>query len=567
MVAVAQRKPLGRILLDKGFIKPEQLQRALEEQRKGDGKKLLGELLLDLRFATEEQITESLAESFGIPFARITPKLVDPKVVSLLELSFLEKHQILPLFCVENVLTVAVPEPTNLFLVEELERVSGREIQLVAATAHDIRATLQTYLPNDQVFVIDEIIEEVKPEDFALVEHKVEDIADLQAAASDSPVVKLVNYCIYNAVKEGASDIHIEPDEGSMRVRFRIDGHLHERLRPPHMMHAAVSSRIKIMAGLDIAERRLPQDGGIHVVMDKRPVDLRVSTMPGRAGEKVVIRVIDNEKATVNLERLGFGYETLKAFRKLINQPNGIVLVTGPTGSGKSTTLYASLTEINSEDTNICTVEDPVEFKLPGVNQFQVNEKANFTFSSALRALLRQDPDVIMVGEIRDIETAKLATQAALTGHMVFSTLHTNDAVGAVTRLNNLGVEPYLVGATLSGVIAQRLVRKLCSHCKQSYEPSPSEKRQVERVGGTVDTLFKSKGCPKCRGTGFSGRIGIYELFVPDEACFEKIVSNSSLGELRALARQNGMTSLRQDGLEKVKAGVTTIDEILRSTV
>jgi type IV pilus assembly protein PilB len=567
MVAVAQRKPLGQILLDKGFLKPEQLQRALDEQRKGDGKKLLGEILLELRLATEENITEALADSFGVPFARITPKLVDPKIVPLFELSFLEKHQILPLFCVENVLTVAVPEPTNLFLIEELERVSGRDIQVVAATARDIRATLQTYLPNDQVFVIDEIIEEVKPEEFTLVEQKVEDIADLQAAASDSPVVKLVNYCIYNAVKEGASDIHIEPDEGSLRVRFRIDGHLHERLRPPHMMHAAVASRIKIMAGLDIAERRLPQDGGIHVVMDKRPIDLRVSTMPGRSGEKVVIRVIDNEKATVNLERLGFGYETLKAFRKLIGLPNGIVLVTGPTGSGKSTTLYASLTEINAEDTNICTIEDPVEFKLPGINQFQVNEKAQFTFASALRALLRQDPDVIMVGEIRDSETAKLATQAALTGHLVFSTLHTNDAVGAITRLYNLDVEPYLVSATLSGVIAQRLVRKLCSQCKQSYEPSPSEKRQIERVGGSVDLLYKAKGCAKCRGTGFAGRIGIYELFVPDEQCIEKIAAGASLGELRAAAKLGGMTTLRMDGLDKVKAGVTTIEEILRSTV
>ena len=567
MVAVAQRKPLGQLLLEKGVLSPDQLQRALDEQRKCDGRKLLGELLIELRFATDEQITESLAESLNVPFARITPKLVDPKVIPLFELAFLEKHQILPLFCVNGVLTVAVPEPTNVFLVEEVERVSGLEVQLVAATTKDIRATLQTYLPNDQVFVIDEIIEEVKPEDFALVEQKVEDIADLQAAASDSPVVKLVNYCIYNAVKEGASDIHIEPDETTMRVRFRIDGHLHERLRPPHLMHAAVASRIKIMAGLDIAERRLPQDGGIHVVMDKRPIDLRVSTMPGRAGEKVVIRVIDNEKATVNLERLGFGYETLKAFRKLISLPNGIVLVTGPTGSGKSTTLYASLTEINGEDTNICTVEDPVEFKLPGVNQFQVNEKANFTFASALRALLRQDPDVIMLGEIRDAESAKLATQAALTGHQVFSTLHTNDAIAAVTRLYNLGVEPFLVGATLSGVLAQRLIRKLCPHCKQTYEPSPSEKRQIERVAGSIDTLFKAKGCPKCRGTGYSGRIGIYELFVPDELCTEKIAAEASMTEIRALAKQAGMTSLRQDGMEKVKAGVTTMDEVLRSTV
>ena len=322
-------------------------------------------------------------------------------------------------------------------------------MQLVAATSRDINATLQTYLPNDKVFVIDDIIEEVNPDEFALIETKVEDITNLEQAAGDSPVIKLVNYCIYNAVKDGASDIHIEPGDNVLRVRYRIDGRLTEKLRPPHLMQAAVPSRIKIMAGLDISERRLPQDGGIHVMMDKRPIDLRVSTMPGKHGEKVVIRIIDNDKASVNLEKLGFGYETLKQWRKLIALPNGILLVTGPTGSGKSTTLYACLQEMNRDDVNICTVEDPVEYNLAGVNQFQVNEKAGFTFASALRSLLRQDPDILMIGEIRDSETAKLATQAALTGHLVLSTLHTNDAPGAVTRLYNLGIEPYLVGATV----------------------------------------------------------------------------------------------------------------------
>lgn len=567
MVAVATRKPLGQLLLDRGFVKPEQLERALEEQARGGNQKLLGEVLVDLRFCTEEQVGEALAQSYGVPFARLSPKLADPKVIPLLPKEFLEKHIVLPLFLVEDVLTVAVAEPTNLFLQEEIERVSGVRVQFVAATAKDIRATAQTYLPNDQVFVIDEIIEDVKPEDFTLVETRIEDITSLEAAAKDSPVVKLVNYCIYNAVKEGASDIHIEPDEGALRIRYRIDGRLIERLRPPFQMAAAVSSRVKIMANLDIAERRLPQDGGIHVVMDKKPIDLRVSTMPGRSGEKVVIRVIDNEKASVNVERLGFGYETLKTWRRLISQPNGIVLVTGPTGSGKSTTLYACLQEINAEDINICTIEDPVEFKLPGVNQFQVNEKAGFTFANALRAMLRQDPDVIMVGEIRDEETARLATQAALTGHMVFSTLHTNDAVGAVTRLFNLGIEPYLVGATVVGVLAQRLVRKLCPHCKMSVEPSPTERRQLERLGGSpVEAIFQAKGCSRCRNIGFQGRIGIYELFVPDGPINEMISSGASLHEIREKARSLGMTSLRDDGLEKVKAGITTMDEIFRAT-
>src|SRR5690606_727136 len=282
-----------------------------------------------------------------------------------------------------------------------------------------------------------------------------------EQAAGDSPVIKLVNYIIYHAVKEGASDIHVEPGDNLLRVRYRIDGHLTEKLRPPFQMHAAVTSRIKIMAGLDISERRLPQDGGIHVMMEKRPIDLRISTMPGKHGEKVVVRIIDNDKASVNLEKLGFGVETLKRWRKLITLPNGILLVTGPTGSGKSTTLYACLQEINRDDVNICTVEDPVEYALAGINQFQVNEKAGFNFANALRALLRQDPDIIMVGEIRDSETARIAVQASLTGHLVFSTLHTNDAPGAITRLVNIGIEPYLVAASLAGVLAQRLVRKL----------------------------------------------------------------------------------------------------------
>jgi type IV pilus assembly protein PilB len=373
MIATATRKPLGQLLLGKGIIQAEQLERALDEQRRSNHQKLLGEIMVELGFCTEDQITEALAQAYGVPYARIHPKVADPKTIPILPKEFLEKHQVLPLFLVEGVLTVAVPEPANVFLLEEIERLSGYGVQLVAATVRDIRATLQTYLPNDKVFVIDEIIEEVKPEEFTLVEAKVEDIANLEAAAGDSPVVKLVNYVVYNAVRDGASDIHIEPGDGVLRVRYRIDGRLVEKLRPPHRMQAAVASRIKIMAGLDISERRLPQDGGIHVMMDKRPVDLRVSTMPGRFGEKVVVRIIDNDKASVSLEKLGFNYDALKQFRKLIVQPNGILLVTGPTGSGKSTTLYAALQELNRPDVNICTVEDPIEYNLAGVNQFQVH--------------------------------------------------------------------------------------------------------------------------------------------------------------------------------------------------
>src|SRR4051812_6394691 len=566
MIATAARKPLGQLLMEKGLIKPEQLERALDEQRRSNHQKLLGEILIEMHFCSEDQITEALAQAYGVPYARVSPRIADPKTIAILPKDFLEKHCVLPLYLVEAVLTVAVPEPANVFLLEEIERLSGYTVQLVAATSRDIRATLQTYLPNDKVFVVDDIIEEVNPDEFTLIETKVEDITNLEQAAGDSPVIKFVNYCIYNAVKDGASDIHIEPGDNVLRVRYRIDGRLIEKLRPPHLMQAAVSSRLKIMAGMDISERRLPQDGGIHVMMDKRPIDLRVSTMPGKHGEKVVIRIIDNDKASVNLEKLGFGYETLKQWRKLISLPNGILLVTGPTGSGKSTTLYACLQEMNRPDVNICTVEDPVEYNLAGINQFQVHENAGFTFSAALRSLLRQDPDILMVGEIRDVETAKLATQAALTGHLVLSTLHTNDAPGSITRLYNLGIEPYLVGATVVGVLAQRLVRKLCQACKEPYEPTPNEKRQLERFSEGVDTLYRPKGCARCRNLGYSGRIGIYELLIPDDTLIENISQGATLNQIRESARTNGMKSLRQDGVDKVRAGITTLEEVYRAT-
>jgi len=566
MIAPAEKKPLGQLLVSRGVLKPEDLERALDEQKRAKHQKLLGEVLIELGLCTEDQITEALAQTYGVPYARVSPRIADPRIIEILPREFLEKHQVLPLFLVENVLTVAVAEPANVFLLEEIERASGKRVQVVAATAHDIRATLQTYLPSQSVFVIDDIIEEVSFEEFKLTEQQAPDLSSLEQAAGDSPVVKLVNYCIYNAVKEGASDIHIEPGERTLRVRYRIDGRLTEKLRPPYPMHAAVVSRIKIMAGLDIAERRLPQDGGIRVMMDKRPIDLRVSTLPSKYGEKVVMRVIDNERGAVNLERLGFSYDTLKQWRRLISLPNGILLVTGPTGSGKSTTLYASLAELNRPDVNICTVEDPIEYALPNITQTQVNDKIGLTFATALRALLRQDPDILMVGEIRDGETARIATQAALTGHLVLSTLHTNDAPSAITRLYNLGIEPYLVGATIAGVLAQRLVRKLCQTCREQYQPPPTELRQIERFVGPVETLWRPRGCPRCRNRGYTGRIGIYELLVPDDAMFDKISQGAGLNEIREAAKACGMKPLRVDGMEKVKAGLTTLEEVFRVT-
>ena len=564
-IAVGNKMQLGELLIEREIVTAEQIETALAEQKDKGHRKLLGELLVEMGYCTENQIASALAQSYDVPYAQVGPKICDPKVLEILPRDFLEEHIVLPLFKVHDMLTVAVSEPTNVFLLDEIERISGSSVQIVCSTNKDIKATLQTYLPAANVFVIDDIIDEEGLEDFTLIESITQDISNLEEIAGQSPVVKLVNYLLYNAVRENASDIHIEPDDKKLRVRYRVDGKLYEKMCPPHQMHSALVSRIKIMSELDIAQRRLPQDGGIHVLMEGRPIDLRVSVMPGNFGEKVVIRVIDPHKMLFSLESLGFTVENLRLFREVIQAPNGIVLVTGPTGSGKNTTLYAALTEMNSEDVNICTVEDPVECNISGINQFQVNSTAGFEFSTALRSLLRQDPDIIMVGEIRDQATANIAVQAALTGHLVLSTLHTNDAPGAVTRLLDLGVAPYLVGASLIAVLAQRLVRKICANCKTEYEPPVSLKKVIEKVGGNIETFYRGVGCKKCRNTGYAGRIAIHELFVPNEEVTEMINEGTNLKRLKAKALQSGMVSLQSDGIGKVEAGILSVEEVLRT--
>lgn len=564
-IAVGNKMQLGELLIEREIVTAEQIETALAEQKEKGHRKLLGELLVEMGYCTENQIASALAQCYGVPYAQVGPKICDPKVLEILPRDFLEEHIILPLFKVHDMLTVAVSEPTNVFLLDEIERISGCSVQIVCSTNKDIKATLQTYLPAANVFVIDDIIDEEGLEDFTLIESITQDISNLEEIAGQSPVVKLVNYLLYNAVRENASDIHIEPDDKKLRVRYRVDGKLYEKMCPPHQMHSALVSRIKIMAELDIAQRRLPQDGGIHVLMEGRPIDLRVSVMPGNFGEKVVIRVIDPHKMLFSLESLGFTVENLQLFRQVIQAPNGIVLVTGPTGSGKNTTLYAALSEMNSEDVNICTVEDPVECNISGINQFQVNQTAGFEFSTALRSLLRQDPDIIMVGEIRDQATANIAVQAALTGHLVLSTLHTNDAPGAVTRLLDLEVAPYLVGASLIAVLAQRLVRKICANCKTEYEPPVSLKKVVQKAGGNIETFYRGVGCKKCRNTGYAGRIAIHELFMPNDEITEMINEGANLKRLKAKALQNGMVSLQSDGIGKVEAGILSIEEVLRT--
>ncbi len=564
-VLLETKMQLGQLLLARGVVTQEQIDKALAEQRDKGHRKLLGELLVEMGYCTENQIASALAEAYGVPYAQVSPKICDAKVVEILPREFIEAHVVLPLFKVHSTLTVAVSEPSNVFLIDEIERISGCKVQVVCSTAKDIKATLQTHLPAANVFVIDDILDEEGLEEFTLIENITQDISNLEEVAGQSPVVKLVNYLLYNAVRENASDIHIEPDDKKLRIRYRVDGKLYEKMRPPYQMHPAIVSRVKIMAELDIAQRRLPQDGGIHVLVEGRPIDLRVSVMPGNFGEKVVIRVIDPHKILYNLEALGFTYDNLLRFRQVIQVPNGIVLVTGPTGSGKNTTLYAALSELNSEEVNICTVEDPVECNISGINQFQVNTAAGFEFSTALRHLLRQDPDIVMVGEIRDMDTASIAVQAALTGHLVLSTLHTNDAPGAVTRLLDLGVAPYLVSASLRGVLAQRLVRKICTNCKTEYEPPSSIRKLVEGGAGDVAKFYRGVGCKKCRNTGYTGRIAIQELFVPDDEVMEMINDHVSTKKLRSKALEKGMVPLYADGIEKVKAGIVSIEEILRT--
>jgi type IV pilus assembly protein PilB len=557
-IEMTSQAPLGQLLLRRGVLTQEQLDEALRHQQSCSERKLIGEVLVELGYVDDRGVLETLAEAYGLPFASDTARLADPKVIEVLPREFLEEHGVLPMFLVRDVLTVAVSEPANLYLLEEIERRTGHRTQIVAATAQDIEAAHRSYLPAANVFVIDEIYEDIDEHDFAVIEQVTTEIADLEEDAGHGPVVKLVNFLIYSAVQEGASDIHIEPGDHSLRVRYRIDGKLYEKIQPPYKMQQAIASRIKIMANLDISERRLPQDGDFNVMMDGRPIDLRVSTMPSKFGEIVVLRIIDSKNNRLSLDSLGFNEQMLIDWKSVVEQPNGVVLVTGPTGSGKSTTLYSVLSQLDTDEINVSTVEDPIEAQIKGINQSQINDRAGFTFSKALRSMLRQDPDVLMVGEVRDSETAAIVSQAALTGHLVFSTLHTNDSISAVTRLVNLGIEPYLVAATVRGVLAQRLVRKICPHCKSAWEGDEAVRKAC---GGGEYSV--GAGCNRCRGTGFAGRIGIFELLIPTNELLEAISRGVSLQELRTLVTHS---TLRVDGLEKVAQGLTTPEEVLCAT-
>ena len=557
-----------RVLLDHGVITLEQLQRAMQAARKDHPRLSVMEALVQDGAIDEVQALQAVAIDQKLPFARINPAEIDSKAFALLPVPYMKANRIVPLGRDETGVYLAVADPTEVFIQnqDDIKRRIPGEVNYVVALPAEILNAIEE-LSADPTEQVDKIIQDIAEDTVEVVDNEADEVADLEMLAGESPVIRYVNFLISSAVREEASDIHIEPGEGRLRVRCRIDGVLFEQQAPPAKMHAAIISRLKIMANLDIAERRLPQDGRIRATVHGRTVDLRVSTLPIIHGEKCVIRILDNRSTMVGLENLGFQPDILEQFRKQILQPHGIVLVTGPTGSGKSTTLYSSLRIMDGDRLNISTVEDPVEYELDFCNQVNVHERIGMTFSAALRSLLRQDPDVIMLGEIRDEETARIAIQASLTGHMVLSTLHTNDAPSSITRLSNIGIESFLISAALNGILAQRLVRRICTHCRRPAESvEESILKYLEKYGGDTSTLYEGAGCDKCRQTGFKGRIGIYEFLVVNEELRDLITRNPTLNELRAAAAQSGMRSLRQDGLLKVADGLTTGGELMRVT-
>jgi type IV pilus assembly protein PilB len=558
-------RKLGEILVDEGVLAQEAVDKALSHQQDGNENRL-GRILIDERLAPEADVMRCLAIQFGRQFVHVTREETSTEALEKLPHEVMRDHNVLPLTVADGVLTLAVDDPANVFLFDEIRRRTGLIVRTVVACGSEIKQVIEEIGQSGSSVQVEELIQGMEEDDVEVVETESEELPDLEKVAGESPIIRLANYIIADAVRQGASDIHIEPSETKLRVRYRIDGILFETLTPPSAMHAALVSRIKIMANLDISERRLPQDGRIRAMVHGRVIDLRVSTLPTTAGEKTVIRILDKNNITIGLERLGFTADNLEIFRRQIQEPHGIILVTGPTGSGKTTTLYSALMELDSTELNISTVEDPVEYRLESVNQVQVIDRIGMSFAAALRSLLRQDPDVIMVGEIRDEETARISVQAALTGHLVLSTLHTNDAPSSITRLINIGIEPYLISASLNAVLAQRLVRRICPQCKQEYTPSTEVTGFLETQGLSEATLYRGAGCTRCRETGYSGRVAIYEILIMDDTIRDFVTTNPSVTELRRLLRERGMASLREDGFEKMKAGLTTVEEVLRVT-
>jgi type IV pilus assembly protein PilB len=567
-----QGADLGDLLVSRGVVNAQQLTSAQQVIKQSPGRRLV-DVLVE-QGIDEAAIQPLVAESIGVPFERVdlgkgASGGFDAAMLQRLTIDFCKQHLMLPLRQEGSRVVLGATRTDDVFILDEVrKRLGVPGIKLVLVTAFDIRGALEIAGEGgkqEDDGKLNEILSQVADNDVQ-VEKESDKAVDLEKEASESPVIRYVNYIIQSAVKEGASDIHVEPSEKKLKVRFRIDGELFEMMNPPASMAAAITSRLKIMANLDISERRLPQDGRIRCTVQGRKLDLRMSTLPSGGGEKTVMRILDTKSINVALEDLGFHEDTLTLWKKLIDAPHGIVLVTGPTGSGKTTTLYSSLRQLDKNTMNVSTVEDPVEYHLDGITQTQVHEKIGMTFATALRALLRQDPDVIMLGEIRDAETATIAVQAAMTGHLVLSTLHTNDAPSSITRLVNIGLEPFLVGAAVNGVLAQRLVRKLCTHCKAQEKPGEEMAEFLALQGLDTEMAWVAKGCDRCRHTGYSGRVGIYELLSVDDQLRDYIARNPNVAEFRRTCIERGMVNLRADGMRKVAAGLTTVHEILRVT-
>jgi type IV pilus assembly protein PilB len=560
---------LGEVLVSEGKISPEQLEEALAIQRE-DGRRQLREILVSMGYASEVDLARALAKRLRLEFVEITERDVERGAAALVDRRVLRKHGAVPLRVEDGKLVVAMSDPTNFYALEDLSMLSGHPIRPVVALEDEIRRVF------DRAFAIGAEVTEFL-EDAAEDSSSLEDAGEVElgvdAGPEEAPIVKLVGAILQRAVGEGASDIHIEPRAKELTVRFRVDGVLREVMSVPQKLQGGVIARLKILGNLDIAERRLPQDGRFSVRSGGQKIDLRVASLPTVFGEKVVLRLLDTSSVEANLKKLGFAGRDLERFEEVYRRPYGAILVTGPTGSGKSTTLYATLAELNSPDKNIITVEDPVEYRMRGINQMQVNPKAGLTFASGLRSILRADPDVVMIGEIRDYETAKISVEAALTGHLVLATLHTNDAPAAVTRLTDMGVEPFLTASAVDCVIAQRLARRLCERCK---EPVVIERELLEaldfpfrllREGEESLGFHKPVGCERCGGTGYRGRVGIYELMMVDEEVKEMILKRTSAGDIARTAERAGMVRLREDGLLKAAGGITTVEEVLRTVV
>ncbi|MFA4889685.1 MAG: type II secretion system ATPase GspE [Candidatus Omnitrophota bacterium] len=565
-----QKKSLGESLVGEGIITAEQLKQAQEEEKR-TGQRLRN-VLVKLGFIAEEDLVSFVSNKLGLPRIELGNYLIDPKIVELVPEALARKYELIPVLKIGNRLTCAMVDPWNIFALDEIRAKTNLVIEPAVATESEIKKALNEHYGAKGS--MEDLIKTIDEKKLGIEAGKEIDTKKLQGIVEEPVVIKLVNLIIMQAIKEGASDIHIEPEEGVLKTRFRVDGMLHEISAPPKHLQSAIISRIKIMANLNIAERRTPQDGRFTVNLEGKQIDVRVSCVPTIYGENLVLRLLDVTSALLGLEQLGFSKEVLDKYNKLITRPHGIILVTGPTGSGKTTTLYASLAKINTPEKNIITIEDPVEYKLSGIRQIQVDTKVNLTFDNGLRSILRQDPNIIMVGEMRDFETAEIAIQAALTGHLVFSTLHTNDAPGAITRLIDMGVEPFLASSSIIGVLAQRLVRKICPDCKEKYTPTEealndigiSEKSRTTNDEQRTTVFYKGKGCAKCMNTGYKGRISIYELMLPDDKIRNSIVAKAPTDEIRKLACSSGMLTLMEDGIEKVKQGITTLEEVLRVT-